>query len=152
MCNRGALSLCDFSIAAMWTCNLNFNIKRIWTFVMELCGRRVPEVLVGLNEHLLLRNSLLMAPWCRNMYELTPDMKYIYDLFYCNVISEFLGFFKNMEYEKIHVMKGTMFKVVLGHVSSVCSHFALSVSSYHWSMLIVYLSQAICKLSRSQHP
>jgi len=46
--------------------------------------------------------------------------------------------FKNMECKKMHVTKDTKFKVVLGQVSSVCSHFELFVSFYHWSMLIVY--------------
>ena len=40
----------------------------------------------------------MMAPWCRNMYEVVPDMKCVFDLFYCiltNVV-HFVGF-KNMD-------------------------------------------------------
>jgi len=48
-----------------------------------------------------------------------------------------------VECKKMHVMENTKLKLVLGQVYSVCSHFGLSVSFYHWSMLIVYLSQAI---------
>jgi hypothetical protein len=49
---------------------------------------------------LLLISSLMMAPWCRNMWMLAPDMKSFFNLFYCSLISTFCFF--SVEYKKMH--------------------------------------------------
>jgi len=76
MCSRGGLLLCDIGAAAMWMWNLKFHILRLLTFMIGVWANCVSNTCWSYKT-LSLKNSVMMAPWCQNMQESTPDMKYV---------------------------------------------------------------------------
>ena len=72
ICNSGGSLLCGV-VVAMWTytcwCVIwSFNILRLLNFVMEVRANNT-WITCSTCELLLLINSLMMAPWCQNMWE-----------------------------------------------------------------------------------
>jgi hypothetical protein len=51
-----------------------------------------------------------MAPWCRNLEEVIPNIKCVYGLFYCILISAF--FDQSVECKKIHGVNNIRFNIL----------------------------------------
>ena len=48
----------------------------------------------GTYKSMLSGNSLTMASWCRKVYQFALDMRSVFGIFCCNVISSFVRFLK----------------------------------------------------------
>jgi hypothetical protein len=136
--HRCVVLLLQHCVRVLLMCNLSFNVWRPLTCMIRVTANSAWNTCWTYRLLLLLLiSSLMMAPWCRNMWVLAPDMKLFLSLFYCILVSTFCWFFfKNVECKKMHGVNNKIYTSLQESIFKKLTYFLYIPLSFIYAVTV----------------